>query len=42
MTQDTDLVKVPFDKNIAFGILMASLILVPAVMLIYFWRKGWM
>jgi magnesium transporter len=34
--------QLPFDNSTLFGIIMASLILVPAVMLIYFWRKGWM
>ncbi len=34
--------QVPFGNNILFGTLMAALILVPAITLLYFWRKGWM
>ncbi len=34
--------QVPFDNSALFGLVMSSLILVPALMLVYFWRKGWM
>ncbi len=32
----------PFGSDLAYGAMMVSVILVPALMLLYFWRKGWL
>ncbi len=33
--------QLPFDNPVAFGILMALIVLVPISMIVWFWRSNW-